>query len=115
MARVLVVEVYQPYKRPISIDFLVEGFEVAVANDAREVFLFVESCPDVDLVMIDASTPGLDVDGLVRRLRAAYPELRVAQTGKARVSTSRGHLEGWGAPVLGSKKADRPSAPMLHG
>jgi DNA-binding response OmpR family regulator len=110
MARVLIVDDEKTYDRSLSVELLLQGFEVAVATTAKEAFFVLEDCPDVDLVLIETLLPGLDAHGLRRRLRAAYPEIRVAFTGSFRLSTRREHLAGWGiARIL--PKPSAPSAP----
>jgi CheY-like chemotaxis protein len=113
MARVLVVS--DEKKNHLTIELLLEGFEVASATSAREAFFVLEECPELDLVLIEP-TKDLDVPGLVRRLRAAYPGIRVALTNGFRLSTSREDLAGWGAVTLASPPrrtgSIRPSA--LH-
>lgn len=109
MARVLVLENADSSERRLSVELLIRGYEVAATSDAKELFMRLEECADVDLVLVEAGVPGLDVKGLVRRLRAAFPEVRVAEQDAVRLSTTRDHLSGFGMASL-SPTVGRASA-----
>jgi len=109
MARVLVLEGPDSSARRLSVELLIRGYEVAATSDAKELFLLLEECSDVDLVLVQTGVPGLDVRGLVRRLRAAFPHVRVAEQDAVRLSTSREHLAGFGVASL-SPAVGRASA-----
>jgi CheY-like chemotaxis protein len=97
MARVLVVENRDASRHRLSVELLLQGYEVAATADVKEAFLLLEACPDISLVLVEKGTAGIDAAGLVRRLRAAHPEVHVALHDAVRLSTTRDHLAGWGA------------------